>query len=617
MCGIAGFFAYDRSSPPADRGELARVCSRMECRGPDSSGTWFSADGRVALGHRRLAIIDLSPRGAQPMEDSREELQITFNGEIYNYRSLRSELEAKGHQFRSDSDTEVILRLYVEHGPAMVAKLRGMFAFALWDGRKRGLLLARDPFGIKPLYYADTGRVIRVASEVRALLASGAVAGDPEAAGHVGFFLWGHVPEPYTLYRGIRALPAGSTMWISEAGLEPIRPYAAIRDLFTPSSDSASLTTNDAGVLRELLRDSVAHHRVADVDVGVFLSAGIDSGTLTALAAEGGDRLRTVTLGFREFAGTPNDETRLAALVARHYDTKHETVWIAQQDFRDHANRLIERMDQPTVDGVNTYFVAYAARQAGLKVALSGLGGDELFGGYPSFRQIPRMVSLVNRLSTRERIARGIRATVIPALGRWSSPKYAGVMDYGGTVAGAYLLRRALFLPDEISRLLDPEIAREGLETLATLPALEETIRGIESDHLRIIALESSWYMRNQLLRDTDWASMTHSIEVRVPLVDWQLWKGVARMLAAGVTVNKQSLAAAAPRPLPAELLARKKTGFLIPTRRWLIAEYGENYAERGLRGWARFIYDRIAPTPVFSDARGRMASGSHALAVH
>ena len=616
MCGIAGFFAYDRNSPPADRGELARVCSQMECRGPDGAGTWFSEDGRVALGHRRLAIIDLSPRGAQPMKDSDAELQITFNGEIYNYRALRSELEAKGHHFHSGSDTEVILRLYVENGPSMVAKLRGMFAFALWDGRKRGLLLARDPFGIKPLYYADAGGAIRIASEVRALLASGAVSSEPEPAGHVGFFLWGHIPEPHTLYRGIRALPAGSTMWVSEAGPEPIRRYATVRDLLTAAPDAADLTSTTAD-LRELLRDSVAHHRVADVEVGIFLSAGIDSGTLTALAAEGGDRLRTVTLGFREFAGTPNDETRLASLVARHYGTEHQTVWIARQDFRDHADRLIERMDQPTVDGVNTYFVAYAAQQAGLKVALSGLGGDELFGGYPSFRQIPRMVSLVRRLSTRERIARGIRATVIPALGRWSSPKYAGVMDYGSTVAGAYLLRRALFLPDEISRLLDPEVAREGLETLATLPALEETISGLESDHLRIIALEGSWYMRNQLLRDTDWASMSHSIEVRVPLVDWPLWKGVAQLLASGATVNKQALAAAAPRPLPAELLARKKTGFSIPTRSWLVAEYGDHYAERGLRGWARFVYDRIAPTPVYRAAGGRMSSASHALAAH
>jgi asparagine synthase (glutamine-hydrolysing) len=300
-----------------------------------------------------------------------------------------------------------------------------MFAFALWDGRKRGLLLVRDPFGIKPLYYADNGRSIRVASEVRALLESSAVDTAVEPAGHVGFFLWGHVPEPFTLYRGIRSLPAGSTMWISESrGREPIESYAMLRDLLGASEETRPLSPNDMSTrLRELVRDSVEHHRIADVDVGVFLSAGIDSGTLTAMAAESGSNLRTVTLGFREFERTSHDETRLAAVVARHYGTSHQAVWISRNDFRDHVDELLARMDQPTIDGINTYFVAYAASQAGLKVALSGLGGDELFGGYSSFTEIPRMVSWMRRIAGRTRLIRGIQATVVPALRRWKSPK--------------------------------------------------------------------------------------------------------------------------------------------------------------------------------------------------
>ena len=212
MCGIAGIYAYRNDALKVDRGELRRIRDHMTARGPDGCGEWFSEDGRVALGHRRLAILDLSERGAQPMVSADGQLIISFNGEIYNYRTLRAQLERKGYGFRSQSDTEVLLHLYAEKGEAMLEELRGMYAFALWDARKQGLLLARDPLGIKPLYYADDGATLQVASQVKALLKGGHIDTTPEPAGHVGFFLWGHVPEPYTFFKGIKALPAGSTL---------------------------------------------------------------------------------------------------------------------------------------------------------------------------------------------------------------------------------------------------------------------------------------------------------------------------------------------------------------------------------------------------------------------
>jgi asparagine synthase (glutamine-hydrolysing) len=228
MCGIAAIFAHSPDAPSVERGELVSIRDRMLSRGPDGAGEWISPDQRVGLAHRRLAIIDLSPTGAQPMASSDGRFVITFNGEIYNYRELRHRLEQGGCQFRSQSDTEVLLHLYAEKGADLVNDLRGMYAFAIWDARERGLFLARDPFGIKPLYYADDGRTIRVASQVKALLQSQHIDTAPEPAGHVGFFVWGSVPEPFTLYRGIRALPAGNTMRIDASGCGGPKSFCSV-----------------------------------------------------------------------------------------------------------------------------------------------------------------------------------------------------------------------------------------------------------------------------------------------------------------------------------------------------------------------------------------------------
>jgi asparagine synthase (glutamine-hydrolysing) len=601
MCGIAGAFAYG-SRPPASLAEqVERACSRMRCRGPDGDGLWRSDDGRVALAHRRLAVIDLSERGAQPMVSADESVVVSFNGEIYNYRQLRCALEKQGCQFESDSDTEVLLHLYARRGVDMFEDVRGMFALVLWDSRKQGMLLARDPFGIKPLYYADDGACIRTASEVKGLIAGGYVDRSPEPAGHVGFFLWGHVPEPYTLYRGIRALPPGSTMWIDADGTKPVRRYADVTTLLRDSEASPSRLSPSDGAeeLRGALLDSVRHHLVSDVEVGVFLSAGLDSATLAALGSEAGGRLRTVTLGFEEYRGTEQDETPLAATVAACYGTRHQTVWVSRDDFRQELDRLIDRMDQPTIDGVNSYFVARAASQAGLKVALSGLGGDELFGGYPSFRELPTIVSLIGGVPAAAPLGRGLRTVSAPILNRWTSPKYAGLLEYGGTFPGAYLLRRGLFLPWELSSVLDEELVREGWDELSPMLRLGESVAGLTSDRMRVRSLETSWYMRNQLLRDMDWASMTHSLEARVPLVDWTLWRRVAPLAAQARTLDKRAMARTPSRPMPDAVLRRAKTGFAIPTQDWVKREPRDSgprqrsRRSRGLRDWATYLYDR------------------------
>lgn len=590
MCGIAASFAYDRRASAVVRNIFEKTCGRMGCRGPDGSGLWISADGRTMLGHRRLAIIDLSQGGAQPMVSAEGRYVITFNGEIYNYQAIRARLERKGVTFRSHSDTEVLLQLYAERGAEMVHELRGMFAFAIWDGVRRGMLLARDPFGIKPLYYADDGRQLRVASEVKALIAGGGIDTRPEPAGHVGFYLWGSVPEPYTTYVGVKPLPAGSTLWIDEHGRK-LESYANVTDLLvraespTPSPWSADY----ADELREALLDSVRHHLVADVPVGLFLSAGLDSTTLAGHVTALGGELRTVTLGFAEYRGTDQDETILAEKVAKQYGGIHRTAWITRSEFQTELPRLIDRMDQPTIDGVNTYFVARAAAETGVKVALSGVGGDELFGGYPSFAQIPRLVRVLRRLPLVPSMGVRFRMMSSGITRRLISVKAASILEYGTDYAGAYLLRRGLFMPWELPAILGEELAREGLRELAPLRRLRETESTLTSPSAKVRALEASWYMRNQLLRDTDWASMTHSVEVRLPLVDWELWKRVTPLLSRCALSGKLALGQTVLPSLPEQVLSRSKTGFAIPTRDWL-ADMTVRRGEHGMRGWARFV---------------------------
>lgn len=582
MCGIAGLYAYLDVAPRASADELARMNLRMAARGPDGSGDWISDDGRVGFTHRRLAIIDLSERGAQPMHSADGAVTITFNGEIYNYRELKAGLEARGRVFRSDSDTEVLLQLYEERGDAMVEVLRGMFAFGLWDSRRRRLLLARDPLGIKPLYYADDGWTLRFASQAKALLASGAVTREPDPAGIVGFHLFGSVPEPFTVWRNIRAVPAGATVVVDASGPHAPRTYYDVATALTRRAEAARSagTSGAREALRAAVHDSVRHHLVADVPVAVFLSAGLDSGALLGTMAEIGVRdTVAVTLAFDEFEGQAQDEAPLAAEVARRYGARHIVRRVTREEFERDLPALLDAMDLPTTDGINTWFVAKAAHEAGVKVALSGLGADECFGGYPSFTDVPRSVHWLSPL----RFVPGLGA-VSRRLLTWASraglglhPKAAGVLQYGGDWSGAYLLRRGVFMPWELGGLLDRDLLAEGLRRLAPLSYIAATLHSGDrlGDFDKVAALETSLYMRNQLLRDADWAGMAHSIEIRVPYVDPVF---LAALPPGEVLAGIDAKAAVADVPvpgLPPSVRNRRKTGFATPVGHWIAGQAG------------------------------------------
>lgn len=560
----------------------------MANRGPDAEGIWMSEDGCIGLGHRRLSIIDLSAESNQPLVDHTGRFRIIFNGEIFNYQELRLELLQAGYPFRTHSDTEVILALFERSGPEAFKRLRGMFGLAIWDSKLQQLTLARDALGIKPLYIADNGRTIRFASQVRALAQEPEVDTSPNPAGHVGFLVMGHVPEPLTLYDGIRALPGGTYLQVDAQGRKDEEEYYDLRRWLL---QKPRIGTREE--LREALLDSVKHHFVSDVPVSMFLSAGKDSTTLLGLAAESNQsNLHTVTLGFTEYRGTGDDETELAAKVAAQYGSKHENYLVEREEFKARMDDIFTSMDQPSIDGANTYFVCSVAASKGVKVALSGLGADEVFGGYPSFRQVPKLARTFGWANSMPGLGRGVRRLADSvAFGR--SPKWAGLLEYGSTIERAYLLRRAVFMPWEVSRMVDPEFFKTGWESLDLLGKMHRATCGMSNAYSKVAMLELSRYMQSRLLRDSDWASMASSLELRVPFVDVKFLEALGPWVASDRPPTKEDMTACLSNPLPSAVLTKPKTGFNIPVAKWSAQDQGPS-AEIPIRRWARTVYRKF-----------------------
>ena len=529
---------------------------------------------------------------------------IVFNGEIYNFRELRKDLEAEGVKFRTTSDTEVLLALFADEGEAMLPRLRGMFAFAIWDSLLSELFVARDPYGIKPLYYGKTidGGFI-VASQVKASLASGQVSREREPAGLAGFYLWGSVPEPWTLYRGLFALPAGHWMRVREGEPEVSVSWHDIRQHWR--GDGGQLSAEELqDKVRQAVTDSVRAHLVADVPVCVFLSGGIDSAVMAGIASQLGVKVEGITIGFDEFTGCHDDEVPIAASIAAYYDLPHVVRRVSRAEFEQDIPRILDAMDQPTIDGVNTWFASKAASERGYKVVLSGVGGDELFCGYSSFRTIPRGASLGRAISSIPG-ARSLMNTPFTWLAkRRSQPKLADFPEFMSSIERMYFLQRSLFLPRELSALMGVDMAREGLKRLCGMPpgiSLADARDGTAAVGL----LHSTHYLLNQLLRDSDWASMGHSLELRTPLVDSALL-GILGPYVSGFAggIGKEMLARSPYKSLPDNIINRPKTGFSLPMQQWLsevqnlngkidiplVSGKGESWARR----WARTVIKKM-----------------------
>jgi len=567
MCGINGILALADSAEPVSKEELLRTREYMASRGPDAAGEWFSLNGRIGLGHRRLAIIDLSASAQQPMSWANGRYWIVFNGEIYNYQELKKGLEKDGFTFQTHSDTEVVLALYAHFGSEMLTQLRGMFALAIWDETHKSLLLARDPFGIKPLYYSLDGNYLRFASQVKALEAGGGISMAPSAAGVVSFLLWGSVSEPHTIRQAVRALPAGHYLAIERGRVGTPSKYHTSE--ITPEISSASVA--------DAVRDSVKAHLVSDVPIAVFLSAGLDSALLASLASQFlPDTLTTITVRFNTFINTPWDEGPLAERIASQLGTRHIERTIGVDDFPNLWCDVLQAMDQPSIDGFNTYIVSRIAHDMHFKVVLSGLGGDELFGGYGSFHQVPQLVDWGGRLGA------------VPMLQRWGpwlakkirpgQPKLTGLVKYARDLPGAYYLWRGLYLPEELPSLIGDDCAKEGLSAYNPIIDVARHLQTGSSLNPgcswgEVQAMETGQYMRNQLLRDADWASMANSLELRVPLVDPRLAATMAfHHHEPARTHGKVAIVRAIAPKLPPTIWERPKSGFFIPVTDWLPA---------------------------------------------
>ncbi len=502
--------------------------------------------------------------------------------------------------FHTTSDSEVLLALYSRMRERMLPQLRGMFAFAIWDSHLCELFLARDPYGIKPLYYAQTKEGILFASQVRALIASGLISTEVEPAGMAGFYLWGSVPEPWTIFRGVMSLPAGSWMRIRSSNPSlPVR-WRDVRESWNqPQVRCTQEEVRDR--VRSAVTDSVAAHLVADVPVSVFLSGGIDSGTVIGLAAQLGAKVEGVTIGFKEFERVALDEVPVAASIASHYGFDHHIRLVTRAEFEEDLPRFFNAMDQPTIDGLNTWFASKAVAELGYKVVLSGVGGDELFYGYGLTHEIPRRLHLTRRIA---KIPGGRRLTkaLIDTLPVGKiHPKLRGLSEFMGSLEGEYFLKRGLFLPFELPQLMGSEAAREGLERLGGfLPELSS--KETATPEGTICMLDSTLYMKNMLLRDSDWASMAHSIELRTPLVDAALLQeleGLHTTFSDGR--GKRLLASTPSDPLPLGVVNRPKTGFAVPMTEWLESTVKDSKSGLGpltneerpwTRRWARVVMD-------------------------
>jgi len=574
MCGIAGILG---SGPLDDaaRQAVPVMLRALRHRGPDDSGMWTAPGGHAALAHARLSIIDLSPAGHQPMSTPDGRLTIVFNGEIYNHRGLRTDLEARGVAFRSNSDTEVILRAYEAYGTECVAKLRGMFAFALWDERERSCLFARDAFGIKPLYLAERDGRLIFASEVRALIASGLVSRELDPVGVNGYFRTGSVPEPRTLLKDVRCLPAGHwARW--RAGRLDARRYWTLD--FMPGEQA---TATAVSATRGALLDSVSHHFISDVPVGVFLSGGIDSTALVALArAVGRTELHTYSITFPD---APNDEGALARRTAAHFGTTHHEWPLNAAAGMGLFQQFLAAMDQPSIDGLNTFTVSKFAREQGMKVVLSGLGGDELFGGYKSFREVPRLARL-NRLLRRTGPVRAVAQAALGRARRAPLRRLGEMLGQPARLDTAYAALRGTFTPAEAAALTQHVTGQP-----APMEASEEIEFSDPTPEDTVSRLELTRYMRNQLLRDSDVMSMAHGLELRVPFLDLTLFDTVSRIPAAiRLRRGKQLLLEAVPE-IPPWIAQQPKRGFSFPFEKWLASDWRDTFAE----------LERTSPVPL------------------
>jgi asparagine synthase (glutamine-hydrolysing) len=561
MCGILGYFTKDRIL----KNQTIEMRDTMTNRGPDDSGVFISKDKKIALASRRLSIIDLSQKGHQPMSNTDKSIFIVHNGEVYNFQELRNNL--KEFSFRSNTDTEVILRLYEKYGIRCVDYLDGMFAFIIYDEKKKEIFFARDHLGIKPLYYYQNNGTFIIASEIKALLKSPEIKREISPEGFLSYLYFGSIAEPYTIIKNIKMFPPASFGILKDGKLK-IERYWKI---------NSNKNLNNKILLNEellrLLKNSIRKRLISDVPLGAFLSGGVDSSSVVSLMREvGNNEVKTFSLTFGD---SKLSEGSFSRIIADKYETNHTERVVTPTEVREEIDEVIEVMDQPTVNGVNTYFVSKYAKESGLTVSLSGLGGDELFGGYSSFWIIPRLIRISNNPFLRALAKISSRFLS----GRDRSEKLNSFFKMDATLSSAYFTVSSVFNARYLENLLKTDFydsVKKEYSPIAYIQSLQN-LEEIDGENIAdVISLfELRGYMRNQLLRDTDFMSMAHSLEIRVPLIDKELVE-FAFSLPSKYRKRKKFLVETMGKRLPKEVWNRPKQGFTFPFDRWIRTELND-----------------------------------------
>lgn len=596
MCGIAGIFVKERSvNPQIFLSIVKRMIQSQVHRGPDNIG-FFNSEN-VFLGHCRFSIIDLSDVGNQPMSNENDTIWLVYNGEIYNFRELRGELLVKGHRFKSNTDTEVIIHSYEEWDEDCLEKLEGMFAFALWDEKKSKLFIARDRLGIKPVYYYWDNKTFVFASESKAIINSGLVGKRINDRAVVLYLKFGSIPSPKTIYKNIISLEPAHYLILENQNLKKKR-YWDLSDFF--KQDRLNFKSEDEVInsLSEKLKNSIKKHLISDVPLGIFLSGGVDSSSIVSLTREISDKtIKTLSVVFPD---TKYDESCFAEKIARKFNTGHIEIKTSKDNLKIDIENFFAAIDQPTIDGLNTYLVSRAAKNVGLKVCLSGLGGDELFGGYPSFWQVPKIYNAL-RIADFVKLPKYLLFLINYFYKNNKTSRLFDMFNPQLSLGNVYLNYRGIFSNEEISQLLGNNLDGENLENFDFIKYLPESFADNSSIKDKISVLEMASYMANQLLKDSDVFGMIHPLEIRVPFLDHKLIEFLARVPAKykyKKSPNKHFLIKAIGN-LPQDVYERPKRGFTLPLDVWMRGELKDSI-EKELRNSS--IFDGVFVQKLLKD---------------
>jgi asparagine synthase (glutamine-hydrolysing) len=575
---MCGFFCNFTDSPLSIKSRT-NIATLLRQRGPDNLGQVSGQN--YELLHARLSIIDLSPDSNQPFYSSCGNYIIVFNGEIYNYREIKNDLIDKNIKFKTNSDTEVILQGYIEYKEEILYKLRGMFSFVIYDIKRSYIFSARDPYGIKPLYYSISNNGLIIGSQVRYFKKSNLLDMELSPNGIFGFYYMGNVPEPYTWYKHIYALESGSYMTYSDGILTKVK-YSNINDYWSVGDDN-NFNYNH---YKNVITDTVKSHTLSDVPISIFLSSGIDSIALGSMIRESGysNDVYAITLTTDEYNNTINDESTLAIKLSHELGFTHIRHNVTKDKFMSLKNEFFNDMDQPSMDGLNNWMASKVAKEHNIKVALSGVGGDELFSGYDTFSRVPKTVNalkLINKIPQSYLIKKIITHFIAKKI---NNTRVLDFNSYGVSNYEIYLIRRSI---TSITAAISFAEKMVDMSNFDIQEFIDEII-GKYSYDSSVGLLESVLYMKNQLLKDADWAGSAHGVEIRTPFVDYSLLNNIGEII--NNSTDKSFLLSCVHYKLQNDLTNRAKTGFDIPIKKWINNNHTFDKIDLGWNNWMQQV---------------------------